>query len=111
MMDLQTIRKLSREQAARASRKHARPYLFEEEDRGHFPPFPFPNIGDYRPKGWELLNRYFVDKLGFDDDGRAMTHRQLIHALVAGLGYAIIEEGEFQLVVGEFKQIERRVKK
>jgi hypothetical protein len=112
MMDLQTISRLSREQARKASRLHKKPYLFEEEDRGIDCFINFPNIGDYRPKGWELGETYFVDKLGFPEyDGRALTHKMLAERLKAGYGYAIIEEGEFQLVVGEFKQIERRVKK
>jgi hypothetical protein len=112
MMDLQTISRLSREQARKAARLHKKPYLFEEEDRGSFPPFPFPNIGNYVPRGWELGETYFVDKFGFPEyDGRALTHKMLAEKLKAGYGYAIIEEGEFQLVVGEFKQIERSVKK
>lgn len=105
-MDLQTIARLSREQGMRASKKHKKPYLFEEEDRKHFPPFPFSNIGDYRPIGWELVNQYFVDKSGFgSDDEPALTIERLIKKLKAGMGYAIIEEGEFQLYIGEFKKL------
>jgi hypothetical protein len=107
MMDLQTISRLSREQARKAARLHKKPYLFEEEDRGHFPPFPFPNIGSYKPKGWELCETYFCDKFGIGGDGLAMSSEDLIKTLKAGYGYAIIEEGEFQLVVGEFKQVEK----
>jgi hypothetical protein len=111
MMDLKTIRDLSRKQAAKAARLHKKPYLFEEEDRGSFPPFPFPNIGDYRPKGWELTDSYFVDKTGMGyDDEPAMPIERLIKKLKAGYGYAIIEEGEFQLYIGEFKQVNRKIK-
>jgi len=101
-----------------------KPYLFEEEDRTTFPPFPFPNIGDYRPKGWELIDNFMVDKTGFGmslsqirdmsarqarkasrlhaSDEPALTTEQLIRRLKAGYGYAIIEEGQFKIVLGEF---------
>jgi hypothetical protein len=111
MMDLQTISRLSREQARRAARLHKKPYLFEEEDRGIGCFINFPNIGDYRPKDWELGETYFVDKFGFEYDGRALSHKMLAERLKAGYGYAIIEEGEFQLVVGEFKQALKKTKK
>jgi hypothetical protein len=106
MMSLSQIAEESRKQAKKAARLHKQPYLFEEEDRNCFPPFPFPNIGDYRPKGWELINQYFCDKLGFETSERGeLTYKQLIQALKPGYGYAIIEEGEFQLYIGEFKKL------
>ena len=103
MMSLSQIRDMSARQARKASRLHKKPYLFEEEDRTTFPPFPFPNIGDYRPKGWELIDNFMVDKTGFGaSDEPALTTEQLIRRLKAGYGYAIIEEGQFQIVLGEF---------
>jgi len=82
------------------------PYLFKKEDRDHFPPFPFPNIGDFRPKGWELTESYFVDSSGFGSDNEpALTVRQFLKKLQDGFGYAIIEEGQFQVYVGEFKKV------
>lgn len=102
-MSLTQIRAESARQARKAARLQKRPYMFEEEDRETFPPFPFPNIGNYRPKGWTLINDFMVDKTGFGaSDEPALTTDQLLRRLKAGHGYAIIEEGQFQLVLGEF---------
>lgn len=66
-----------------------------------------PNIGTYRPKGWRLVEELFVDKSGFGAEWEpAMTLRQFIQAVRKagpGNGYAIIEEGEFQVYVGHFE--------
>lgn len=108
MMSLSQIRNESARQARKAAKLHKKPYLFEEEDRSTFPPFPFPNLGDYRPKGWELVEHFMVDKSGFGADYEpALTTAQLLRRLKAGKGYAIIEEGEFQLVLGEFTPIKK----
>lgn len=106
MMSLKQIVDESRKQAVKAARLHKVPFLFEEEDREAFPPFPFPNIGSYRPKEWELVDHFMADKAGMgSNDEPALTIEQLIRRLKPGMGYAIIEEGEFQLVIGEFKRV------
>ncbi len=111
MMSLSTIHEMSREQAAKASKAHKKPFIVEAEDldlwRGgtETPSFPFPNIGDYRPKGWTLVDTLFVDKSGCGSESEpAMNLRQLLARLEVGKGYAIIEEGQFQLYLGEFVQ-------
>ena len=105
MMSLNQIADLSRKQARLAAKLHKKPYTLWEEDLKHMPPFPFPNIGSYRPKGWELVEEYFVDKTGFGaDDEPALTIQGFLKVLKPGMGYAIIEEGEFQCYVGEFKK-------
>ncbi len=102
-MSLQQISEESRKQARKAARLHKRPYVFEEEDRGTFPPFPFPNLGDYRPKGYEMVATYFVDSFGFGSPGEpALTIDRFVSLLKPGRGYAIVEVGEFQVVIGEF---------
>lgn len=106
MMSLQQIANESRRAARRAAREHRTPYIWETEDIGHAFPLPFPSIGTYRPKGWELIETYFVDSSGYGAPGEAaLTANQFIEKLKPGLGYAIIEVGEFQVVVGEFKQV------
>ncbi len=96
---------MSRKQAIQAAREKHQPYLFEEEDRDTFPPFPFPNIGSYRPKGWKLVNSLFCDSSGMGSVGEpALTCKQLIDRLRVGYGYAIIETGEFQAYIGEFEK-------
>lgn len=103
MLDLQTIHIMSQQTGIKASKEKRIPFLFEEEDRQDFPPFPFPNLGDYRPTGWKLINQYFVDNSGWgSSDEEALTIDQFKTKLKPSYGYAIIEEGEFQLYIGEF---------
>ena len=76
-------------------------------------PFSFPNIGSLKPRGWRKTGEtWFVDKTGrgFDDEP-ALTWQQFRRRLVGyilrhpGRGFAITEEGEFQVVVSAFKRI------
>jgi hypothetical protein len=107
MMSLAQIAENSRKAAKKAAREHRKPYLFEEEDRVKFPPFPFPNIGDYRPGGWKLVETYFVDSSGWGSPGEAaLTIDAFLQVLKPGFGYAIIEAGEFQVYIGEFRREE-----
>lgn len=109
MMGLDTIRALSAEAAAEAAAAGRRPFIYWPEDEVRAP-FPFPNLGDYRPEGWMLIDTLFCDKTGWGDaDEPALTVDQLINRIRTlnaehhfNLGYAIIEEGEFQCVVGVF---------
>ena len=107
MMSLQSIRSTNRESAEVAAEKDLRPYVVEREDLEDqaFPPFPFPSLGDHRPEGWELIESHFVDSSGFGRPGEsALTVEAFVKKLKPGMGYAIIEEGQFQLHVGEFKR-------
>lgn len=126
-----TILHMADERAAEAAAYGKNPYVIfdhAEIDRyGYGSPFPFPNIGSYEPPGWELLRdeddntRFlFVDKTGMDDRGPALSIEGLkreLHRLedeaeeVAKAeekecvyGYAIIEEGPFQLCIGIFRK-------
>lgn len=101
MFSLETIKYMNREQAKKARGK--KPYVVTEKDT--FPPFPFPNFGDYRPKGWKLTRELFCDKTGMGTASEpALTVEHLIRELKIGYGYAIIEEGQFQLYIGEFEK-------
>jgi len=113
MMSLQAIRQLSDEQAKKAARKHKVPYVIADMmEVDNFPPFPFPNIGSYEPKGWEKTETdFFVDKTGGShDDEPALSLNQFKAALRGyvsenpGHGFAITEEGEFQCYVTAFKK-------
>ncbi len=115
-MDLATIRHLAREQATKARRHGKKPFIVEEQDledwklahaAGRAPRFPFPNIGTYVPKGWKATDRdpLFCDKMGDGDNGRSAGILEILGWLRPGYGYAIIEEGEFQLYLGEFEPL------
>lgn len=109
MMSLETIEEEARLAGEEAEVEGKEPYfLANEESKQDFPPFPFPNLGSYCPEGWEEVDRLFVDKLGSVEQTPEMflhgcaSIRQLIDWLDVGYGYAIVEEGEFQLYVGKF---------
>jgi hypothetical protein len=103
MMGLGEIRRMNEKACRKAEKAKLLPYVIEEGDRENFPPFPFPDFGDYRPKGWELVGEYFVDSSGFGrDDEPALSVSQFLKKLRTGYGYALIEQGEFQVFVGEF---------
>jgi hypothetical protein len=110
MMSLSTIRQLSREAAERAADQGKRPYLVEQEDieywRDRQVPFPFPNLGDYVPDGWEQVDTLFCDSSGWGAPGEpALTREQLLDVLEPGFGYAVIEAGQFQVYLGKFKRV------
>ena len=76
-------------------------------------PFSFPNIGSLKPRGWRKTGEtWFVDKTGRGFDGEpALTWQQFRRRLAGYIlrypshGFAITEEGEFQVVVSAFQRI------
>jgi hypothetical protein len=113
MMSLSSIKQMSRERAIEAARERRVPFFVEEEDIEFYRQsyldgtlsFPFPNLGDHVPDGWELEDSLFVDSSGFGSSGEAaLTICQFIEAMEPNFGYAIIEEGQFQVYVGRFKK-------
>ena len=110
MMSLESIARLEREAAARARKSKREPYLVQSEDEiaGFLRSrrFPFPNLGSYVPPGWTLLDRIFFAKDGVGD-GLALGGEELCQRLQPGYGYAIVEEGPFQVYVGEFRRQEK----
>jgi len=64
-----------------------------------------PNFGDYRPKGFEETDILFVDSSGFGQPGEsALTISQFIDKIKPGYGYAIVDVGQFQIHIAEFKK-------
>lgn len=64
-----------------------------------------PFIGDQRHKQWELIDELFVDSSGFGQSGEpALTIDAFRAKIKAGLGYAVIDAGQFQVYVGVFKR-------
>lgn len=112
MMSLATIEYLSREAGRTASQKGLFPYVpIHEDEIKTYPPFPFPNLGDHRPKGWKLVDTLFCDSSGWGaDDEPALSEKQLVAKLLElqgsdkTYGYGIIEAGQFQLQLGVFER-------
>jgi hypothetical protein len=113
MMSTEEIVRLSDEMARKAAKKKKVPYVpFDESEVNGYPPFPLPNIGSYRPDGWDLESYHTCDKTGFGLESEpALTveaFKRLMKREIAKegtRGFAIIEEGQFQLVVGVFRRL------
>jgi len=108
MMGLDEIRANQMEAASRAAQEDMVPFVYEPDDvpSGQF---PFPELGDYEPPGWNLSERWFVDAMGMGGAGEpAMTHTRLLQeiekarALDPEVGFGIVEVGQFQLYVGVY---------
>ena len=110
MMSLAQIHSESRKAASKAAKQGKRPFIVEAEDladwkAGHFTPLPFPFIGSFVPKGWEVTAEYFVDSSGFGGPGEpALTIPAFINKLQVGYGYAITEAGQFQVYISEYRK-------
>lgn len=103
MYSLETIQAMNAEAEEEAREYGLEPYEITEGEVDKFPPFPFPKLGDYVPAGWERVDEFFVDSSGWGSEGEpALTVEQFKDKLVAGRGYAITSEGQFQVYVGEY---------
>lgn len=68
--------------------------------------FKCPNLGNDCPTGWKLIEELFVDKSGFGAPSEsALTADQFLAKVKKHQGYAIIEEGQFQLYIGVFEKV------
>jgi hypothetical protein len=117
MMSLEAIQQLSDEQAEIAAADGKVPYVpFDTAEINRWSTkCPIPNLGSYEPEGWERCDRdewFFVDKSGFGrSDEPAMTLSQFVAAIARydalhrGYGYAIVEEGQFQIYIAPFKSL------
>lgn len=114
MMSMETIRSLAHQVGRNARAAGKVPYTYKDfadfEAKHGQRPIPFPNLGSYRPRRWELVDQLFVDKTGFGEAGEpALTIAQamgrvgaLVFKHVDQVGFAIIEEGQFQVYIGVF---------
>ena len=60
-------------------------------------------LGDYTPKGYKIVNTFFVDSSGFGQEGElALTLGQFLGKVKVGRGYAIKEVGQFQVYINEY---------
>ncbi len=113
MMGLETIKAISREAGESAARDNELPYVYWNSDEvDEFDTFPFPELGEYVPEGWELVEQHFVDSSGWGGTGEpALTGEQFKDVIkgriaeVPNTGWAVTEVGQFQLYVGEFRKV------
>ena len=113
MWNLATLHDINDKATAAAKRKgYKQPKMVTAKQIEEMPPFPFPNFGDYEPDGWTERGRWQCDKTGMDDQGPALSIEGLKRRLLKHIkehprdGFAIVEEGQFQLYVGAFMPAE-----
>ena len=91
------------------------PFEWKAEHAGQYGPgkgaYPFPNLGTDKIKGYKHIQDHFVDKTGMDNDGPALSHASFHAKLTPGKAYAITDEGQFQVHVGEFEKEPKKIKK
>jgi hypothetical protein len=113
MMSAATIAALAAEQAERAYNEGVEPLVTTKEGAKKWVEnfqCPVPNIGSYVPDGWTEVDSVFVDKGGRSDTGPAtgmsglvdFVHEQQAEYGEDNVGFAISEEGEFQLYVSAY---------
>lgn len=103
MMSLDAIHQLADEKALQAAKENREPYEAIRDRDGMV--LKCPNIGSYEPSGFTEIDRLFVDKSGFGSPGEpALTPEQFLGKVKAGLYYAIVQEGQFQLYIGVFER-------
>lgn len=105
MYGLETIKAMNRTAMRKAKQDGKQPLVFN----GNCEMLKkIPNLGDYRATkyGWKMDKVYFVDSSGMGRVGeRALTFNQFCKKCVIGKGYAIIEAGQFQVRIGEFRKV------
>ena len=107
MYSPEVIADMSAESAVKARRSHAMPRVFFDQADRDARPGNIPDFGDYRPKGWEMVEHRLVDSSGMGSENEpALTLRQYKAWLNANpeSGFAIVETGQFQVVVGRFEK-------
>lgn len=107
MMSIAAIVELSDQAAVKARKAHKIPFIFDslaDVDRNLR---RIPNLGSYVPEGWKLEEYWTVNKDGSSDGGPALSLDSLRREITTRLdrGFALIEEGEFQVVVGAFRKL------
>lgn len=119
MMSLATIRALSAETGTRAKRRKETPWHPETiEDITVDNILKITNLGSYEPGGWKRTDQeWFVDSSGFGGEYEpALTPGALVRAMKAYFathptaGFAITEEGQFQLYITAFEYIGKTAK-
>ena len=111
MMSIEVLIAVNNEIAQEAARRGLVPYVPFSADEATTP-FFCPNIGSLEPRGWKRTGAsWFIDKTGHGLESEpALTWAQFRSRLAGYLlrhpshGFAVVEEGEFQVVVAAFRK-------
>jgi len=108
MMGIEAIKDLAHELALRAAMEELEPYQPADADEPlRWRTCPAPNLGNYRPYGWRLVDEVTVDKgwgapgLDFDELKQWCSERV---AEDETAGFAITAEGQWSVTIGYFTQ-------
>lgn len=114
MMHPTEIARLSNEAARKARREKKLPLVLGDiADVDHLgePGYRIPNLGSHVPKGWKVIEHWICDASGMGSDREpALTQAQLKATIRRKIsenklyGYAVVEQGPFQVVVGVFEK-------
>lgn len=111
MMSIEYIQELANDAATLARHQRLEPKVvadtpFLDEDLRSIP-----NLGDYVPEDWELIESHFVDSSGVGEEGEASLTFDQFKTKVriamtdqdAVFGWGLIQAGQFQVYIGQFK--------
>ncbi len=114
MISLEHIKQLSDEAAVQAAEENKQPFVFWDDADIQSNLRNIPNIGSHEPEGWEEYGKpLFADKSGFgnpDEPSLTFAHltgaiRAIIDRSAKSVGFAIVEEGQFQLYIQPFRRV------
>ena len=108
MMDLYTIRSMAQEATQKAAKLNLLPLGVAAEDMEKISDYLryMPNLGDHVPEGYELIQEHFVDSSGWGTQGgSAITQEEFFEKVQVGRYYAVVEAGQFQVHIGEYKKL------
>ena len=111
MMSVGSIVAMNEDAAAKAAKRKRVPYVpTAAAIEANVIPRGIPNFGYFEPEGWAPTETvWWVDKTGMDDSGPALSHTRFLEAWQEyarahrAHGYAIPEEGPFQLYITAFR--------
>ena len=115
MMSLSQITEWSAEAAKDAAQNKLQPYVYwDNAEVDKLDIFPFPFVGTHVPEGWRPIGKArMVDASGFGGVNEpALTTEQArnwIHGLLKNhgeneVGFAVVEQGQFQVYVQAYKE-------
>lgn len=116
-MSLESIIAINNEVAATAAEEGRQPHVpAGPEEMDSYPPFPFPALDGYVPAGWEVADgSWFVSRMeearGAEPALDVEQFRKALREYVTdhrGHGFAITEEGPFQVVVSAMRRVHDR---
>ena len=113
MMSIETIASFEEEAGQKARANRSVPFVPARKATAEQYAKKIPNLGSYRPQGWAFQESKLVDKSGFGaEDEPALTIGQLgkwiEDGMSEGYGYAIISEGQFQVDIARFTDVNRK---